>query len=812
MPRVGLVSGSSREIRHQFLDWPATQSGLVQSVHSAGGFPYPTQRIEGDGTGSSGFAWRTYEFDTGQTELFVRFFYEFETRFLINSELTLIRALNASDAIVWRLYVLSNYSRAHLAAVRHGGSLTAAYSGGSLLDRGVTKETFVAWRAATGPGTNDGYLLVSGGHGGAFAIQRDWLNNDGTSAAEQVRKLQIGLLAAGVNPSGVIHHHELEVWNSQPTDLDAIYPTANVRFFEDAPAIVAFTAPSGQTVTALTAGKVGYVPASVPIVDASGERTNSTGASDALDDNGGLHSPVFNDTPGKYDGCLIEGIYGSPAAFPPSQILWHRAEAGNYKIHTHPLHPLCITPAGKRGTLTTRSSDTAGELTMESGHGIATGNIIHVYWGDGKRIGVTAGTVSGNVVPISGGSGDDLPPASSPIYVAYNNPSLGNVAVPARFRVWNAREWPSGSGRYVFALPPSVMVGGDMEINATIGGATYSRTIEVGVKQPNVLRAALPPGKAITVGCDDSLPSQFQLQRRLFASRAIKPYLAFIYGGSSHRNTLPLAAIRLLDQCGWTVVPHYWDGTNIYNGPKALALRYIRMGIALMRMQGMKDPAWMFVSTQGRIDATDDSNILDEILELALLSRGSTITCHNNHPINLVTAQLSSHSLYNNESSSPTVAGRAAAYLTNKSAPMSANSLFSFNLHEIGPLLSATLTTRTSDTAGELTVETAAHPFSGQSLTLAWSGGSRTATGGTATGAIQPISGGGGSVLPSVGTTILVGVTAHTDVEFVREILDQAETNYGMAPWTLRDYFIETQSAAVPRALFVIRRKKRQKA
>lgn len=65
--------------------------------------------------------------------------------------------------------------------------------------------------------------------------------------------------------------------------------------------------------------------------------------------------------------------------------------------------------AAKTGQLTTRTNDTSGELTMAASHGITTGQVIDVYWSGGVRYGVTVGTVATNAVPISGGSGDNLP-------------------------------------------------------------------------------------------------------------------------------------------------------------------------------------------------------------------------------------------------------------------------------------------------------------------------------------------------------------------------------------------------------------------
>lgn len=69
--------------------------------------------------------------------------------------------------------------------------------------------------------------------------------------------------------------------------------------------------------------------------------------------------------------------------------------------------------AAKIGQLTTRTSNTVGTLTMNSGHGFLTGQRLDIYWVEnnipGHRRGVTIGTVSGDTVPFSGGDGDNLP-------------------------------------------------------------------------------------------------------------------------------------------------------------------------------------------------------------------------------------------------------------------------------------------------------------------------------------------------------------------------------------------------------------------
>ena len=69
--------------------------------------------------------------------------------------------------------------------------------------------------------------------------------------------------------------------------------------------------------------------------------------------------------------------------------------------------------AFKAGTVSQRIDANTGELTLGTGHGIETGDVVDIHW----RIGttnycqrkVTVGTVIGNTVPIDAGVGDDLP-------------------------------------------------------------------------------------------------------------------------------------------------------------------------------------------------------------------------------------------------------------------------------------------------------------------------------------------------------------------------------------------------------------------
>jgi len=88
-------------------------------------------------------------------------------------------------------------------------------------------------------------------------------------------------------------------------------------------------------------------------------------------------------------------------------------------------------PAAKTGTLTTRTDNTDGELTMAASHGITTAAVIDLHWTvagvAGVRYGVVVGTVATNAVPISGGAGDNLPADETAITAVL--PTTANVLI-----------------------------------------------------------------------------------------------------------------------------------------------------------------------------------------------------------------------------------------------------------------------------------------------------------------------------------------------------------------------------------------------
>lgn len=73
-------------------------------------------------------------------------------------------------------------------------------------------------------------------------------------------------------------------------------------------------------------------------------------------------------------------------------------------------------PAARAGTLTTRTNNTAGVVTLAADHGIVTG-LVDVYWTGGVQYNVSA-TVAGNDVTLASGGGANLPAQGTAVLVA----------------------------------------------------------------------------------------------------------------------------------------------------------------------------------------------------------------------------------------------------------------------------------------------------------------------------------------------------------------------------------------------------------
>jgi hypothetical protein len=78
-------------------------------------------------------------------------------------------------------------------------------------------------------------------------------------------------------------------------------------------------------------------------------------------------------------------------------------------------------PAAKAGTLSTRTGDDAGVVTLSDGHGLQTGDVVDVYWATGVHYGMSA-TIATNDATLDGGSGDNLPSQGAAVTVCKQVP------------------------------------------------------------------------------------------------------------------------------------------------------------------------------------------------------------------------------------------------------------------------------------------------------------------------------------------------------------------------------------------------------
>lgn len=109
-----------------------------------------------------------------------------------------------------------------------------------------------------------------------------------------------------------------------------------------------------------------------------------------------------------------------------------------------------VSMGGAASVLSTRTSATEGTITAPSGHGVTTGSTIDVYWrteyatdawSSHIRYGVSVGTVSGTSIPISGGTGDDLPALNAEIFVPTSDNSLWSYSLDWDSTSQVVREW-----------------------------------------------------------------------------------------------------------------------------------------------------------------------------------------------------------------------------------------------------------------------------------------------------------------------------------------------------------------------------------
>jgi hypothetical protein len=83
----------------------------------------------------------------------------------------------------------------------------------------------------------------------------------------------------------------------------------------------------------------------------------------------------------------------------------------------HPQGYEVSLPVGKAGTLTTRTDNDTGVLTVASGHGITASDFVDVYWNGGVRYGMDVTATTATTISVDLGAGDNLPAQDTTIVV-----------------------------------------------------------------------------------------------------------------------------------------------------------------------------------------------------------------------------------------------------------------------------------------------------------------------------------------------------------------------------------------------------------
>jgi hypothetical protein len=90
---------------------------------------------------------------------------------------------------------------------------------------------------------------------------------------------------------------------------------------------------------------------------------------------------------------------------------------------------LTITlPAGKSGTLSTRTDDDTGIVAVASGHGITASDTVAVFWDGGVQYNVDVTATDGTTISIDLGDGDNLPIATTAVVIAKQLPHVAAFA------------------------------------------------------------------------------------------------------------------------------------------------------------------------------------------------------------------------------------------------------------------------------------------------------------------------------------------------------------------------------------------------
>jgi hypothetical protein len=88
--------------------------------------------------------------------------------------------------------------------------------------------------------------------------------------------------------------------------------------------------------------------------------------------------------------------------------------------------PSLALNTGKSGTLSTRTDNDTGVITLAEGHGITALDVVDVYWSGGLRYGMTVSDPQATTIAVDVGAGDNLPTQGAAVIVCVRK----SVAMP----------------------------------------------------------------------------------------------------------------------------------------------------------------------------------------------------------------------------------------------------------------------------------------------------------------------------------------------------------------------------------------------
>lgn len=658
--RLGLSSGSTRIPSHHFLEWETvtTGSGVALVEESKSGINQTYAKFSGTGTGSGGGQHYKYTLPSTPTKIVFRLSCEWLRGIVPNSNARILSFRNAGGGTIYYEFQGLTAGQRSL-TVRDATTAFFPFSSGVGYDRGTLCTFWGVWKQASAAGANDGYAAITG-HVAQRAPMRQNLDNEDHAIAE----VWLGYVSTGTNLNGAFAIHEFEMWDDFPhEDLSLIHESAGVRYFDQCPAVVRIDgATPGQTPSALTIDLNGAGASPIILSKAFGIRTDTTGATDAVSfEHTLVDNNTFNVADSSYDGYFIKGSDGPSADMPIGQVFWQRGSAGARQVHCGSTCYPALNAAVKVGTLTTRTSDTAGTATLESGHGVTSSATNQTfYWVENgllkSRRNTTIGTVSGTSVPFSGGTGDNLPATSTPFYYGYQASDFR--VGPTVYSVSNWIEVAPGS--YIFGIPATSIAEGSATVAAVIGGVPHSKSIKIEPFRQVRLRTNFPSGRHFAFGFDDSLLSMTAAWRDCFAHRDIKPFIAIIVGSSGVTNQLSWEWLRMLRRDGWWGCSHLWNANALGTMVKAVGLKFIDICNQILRCNNYDNT--FFIAPQGQRFSSDDADISDEMMQRLLAIRLSATSPVNN--INTIDyANFRGESVTNTTASGGSPAAEALAWL-----------------------------------------------------------------------------------------------------------------------------------------------------